>query len=103
MDKKLKDDASALFAGMGMDISTAVKLFLTASLQERELPFTPKWKEPAEIKSLAKEAAQPTHTLTGKEKSKRLSTVRSLFNCLPSTVTDEEVKNWRIDRYESLS
>ena len=41
IDKKIKTDASKVFAGMGMDLSTGVKIFLTQVATEKGLPFMP--------------------------------------------------------------
>jgi addiction module RelB/DinJ family antitoxin len=44
--------ASKLFARMGMDTSTAVKLFINRSIQEQALPFQPRLKmTPAQFKA----------------------------------------------------
>lgn len=39
IDEKIKEDARKTFAGMGLDISTAVKLFLYQSVQQQKIPF----------------------------------------------------------------
>ncbi|GMO42675.1 MAG: hypothetical protein Ta2B_22950 [Termitinemataceae bacterium] len=39
VDDKLKSAAEALYASMGFDTSTAIRMFLTASLQENGIPF----------------------------------------------------------------
>ncbi len=39
MDEQLRDDAKALFAQMGLDMTTAVNMFLIAALREKGLPF----------------------------------------------------------------
>lgn len=40
VDKKLKNDVSALYANIGMDLSTAIRLFFKKSLQVKGLPFS---------------------------------------------------------------
>lgn len=42
IDSKTKREASKLFQKMGMDISTAVKIFLNSSISEKSLPFQPR-------------------------------------------------------------
>jgi hypothetical protein len=44
IDEDTKAQASSLLADMGMDISTAVKMFLKEIINERKLPFQPKAK-----------------------------------------------------------
>jgi addiction module RelB/DinJ family antitoxin len=39
VDDKLKAAADSIFAGMGLDTSTAVRMFLTAAVETRSLPF----------------------------------------------------------------
>ncbi|KKR79629.1 MAG: DNA-damage-inducible protein J [Candidatus Nomurabacteria bacterium GW2011_GWA2_40_9] len=39
IDEKIKEDARKTFALMGLDISSAVKLFLYQSVQEKKIPF----------------------------------------------------------------
>ena len=39
LDDKLKSDADNVFSSMGLDISTAVRMFLTAAVETRSLPF----------------------------------------------------------------
>ena len=44
-NKEIKEQAQALFADLGMDLSTAVNLFLHQSVKEDALPFKPDRKE----------------------------------------------------------
>ncbi len=39
IDEKVKEDARKTFALMGLDISSAIKLFLHQSVQEQKIPF----------------------------------------------------------------
>lgn len=39
IDDELKEDANKLFNEMGMDMSTAVKMFLKQSVREQRVPF----------------------------------------------------------------
>jgi DNA-damage-inducible protein J len=39
LDDKLKAAADSLFSSMGLDTSTAVRMFLTAAIETRGLPF----------------------------------------------------------------
>ncbi len=39
VDEKIKEDARKTFARMGLDISSAVKLFLYQSVKEQRIPF----------------------------------------------------------------
>ncbi|OHX27203.1 XRE family transcriptional regulator [Streptococcus iniae] len=39
VDDKLKDDASELFQSLGLDMSTAVKMFLIQSVKTQSIPF----------------------------------------------------------------
>ena len=39
IDEKIKEDARKTFARMGLDISSAVKLFLYQSVEQQRIPF----------------------------------------------------------------
>jgi addiction module RelB/DinJ family antitoxin len=39
VDDRLKVAADSVFAGMGLDTSTAVRMFLTAAVETRSIPF----------------------------------------------------------------
>ena len=39
LDPKLKEEASLLFANFGLDLSTAITLFLQQSVREQRIPF----------------------------------------------------------------
>lgn len=41
IESDLKDQADALFASLGTSLSEAVRLFVSQSVRERRLPFTP--------------------------------------------------------------
>lgn len=41
IDEKIKAKASKTFEDLGLDMSSAIKLFLTQSIKEKGLPFTP--------------------------------------------------------------
>lgn len=50
IDEKLKKQAAKTFASLGMDTSSAVKMFLTQAVIEKGLPFTPT-QDPAKIRA----------------------------------------------------
>ena len=39
IDEKLKDEANELFNDIGIDMSTAIKVFLRQSVREQRVPF----------------------------------------------------------------
>jgi DNA-damage-inducible protein J len=39
MDEDVRDQAKALFAKMGLDMTTAVNMFLITSIREKAIPF----------------------------------------------------------------
>ncbi len=63
IEEKTKAAASRALAGIGLDLSTGVKLFLHQVVTERGLPFTPT-KNPAVIR--AKWDAEVAHARTGR-------------------------------------
>ena len=40
IDKQLKSEVSVIFSNMGLDLSTAIRLFFKKSLQVKGLPFS---------------------------------------------------------------
>ena len=42
IDDKLKAEATDIFEKLGLDLSTAIRIFLTRSVEERGIPFTMK-------------------------------------------------------------
>ena len=41
LDTELRNEAQTVLAGMGMDVSTAVRIFLRQVVTDRSLPFRP--------------------------------------------------------------
>ena len=47
VDDSIKAAADSLFSSLGLDISTAVRMFLSASLENDGIPFEVKHREPS--------------------------------------------------------
>lgn len=79
LDPKLKKEAVDLFHSMGLDLSTAITLFLHQSVRERKIPFeiyeVPNRKTIKAIKEAEKSMRHP-------ERSKTYDTVEELFEDL---------------------
>lgn len=58
MDSELKTRADEMFAQMGMNLSTAVNIFLRQTLREGQLPFTPSLVPNAETVAALEESEQ---------------------------------------------
>ena len=56
VDETVKRNVEVLFDSMGMNISTAVNMFLKQCLMEEALPFQPKVKRNASLKNALSEA-----------------------------------------------
>lgn len=41
LDNDLKQKAKSLYSSLGMDLTTAITIFLTQSIRERGMPFKP--------------------------------------------------------------
>lgn len=50
LDRKIKTEASKTLSGLGLDMSTAVKMFLYQVVVEQGIPFTPT-RNPAAIRA----------------------------------------------------
>lgn len=46
VDDNLRDQAHHVFSEMGLDVSTAVRMFLKQSVREQGFPFQPKASDP---------------------------------------------------------
>lgn len=53
LDSELKKNAQALFADFGMDLTTAVTVFLTQAVREQRIPFEIRKEVPNETTRLA--------------------------------------------------
>lgn len=49
VDAEIKDDAENLFNELGMNMTTAINLFLKQALRDGELPFRPRLDSPESI------------------------------------------------------
>jgi DNA-damage-inducible protein J len=92
VDQQMGEDVSNLFSKMGLDVSTAVKMFFNAALQENGFPFRP------QVRSSKQKISVSSRTI-----AQRMATIDALIGSLPSTITDEEVKKLRVQRYESIT
>ena len=65
VDEDVKKQADALFADLGMSLSTAFNIFLRQSLREQQLPFAVSRKTPNSVTLAALEAAEKGEDLHG--------------------------------------
>jgi DNA-damage-inducible protein J len=75
LDNEIKAAADQLYADMGLDTSTAVRMFLHASLQTNGLPFAVKRAFNAETEAAMQEARD---IMSGKIKVKTYKSAREL-------------------------
>lgn len=66
-DKKVKEDAEKIFAELGLNMTSAINIFLRASIRESGIPFALKLDVPNEETSLAIEEAKRIATDDGVE------------------------------------
>ena len=65
LDADVKASAQELFAEFGMDLSTAINVFLKQSIYERRIPFTIGRDEPNEVTLKAMEEAEKGEDMYG--------------------------------------
>ena len=53
LDKKLKDQAEIIFAELGLNMTTAINMFLRTVVREKKIPFELKLEKPNEITAAA--------------------------------------------------
>jgi len=46
VDDKTKNEAESLFSALGLDVSTAIRMFLSASIDSNGLPFEVRLRQP---------------------------------------------------------
>lgn len=81
VDSNLKDNAEKLFASIGLDLTSAIRLFLTQSVVQRKIPFDSIAPETfnAETISALEESEM---ILSGQEKRRTFHTVDEARNYL---------------------
>ena len=80
VDNALKKEASELFNDLGLNLSTAINIFLTQCVKEQAIPFEIKQPKPSRrLKKALKEAEKIT---SGKIKSKGYNSFEELLEDL---------------------
>ena len=91
MDRSLKDDAEEIFAQMGLDTTTAVRIFFTKVARTRSIPFRlsaePEFTPAQEARILEawEEAKNPANL------SKPYTDVAEMFRDIHRQIAEEEV------------
>lgn len=80
VDKELKQKADELFKNLGMNTSVALNMFLTQSVREQSIPFTPTMKIPNNKLSKALEEVEAIEN--GKIKAKRYKNFEEILKDL---------------------
>ena len=65
IDSEVKAKAQELFADFGMDLSTAINIFLRQSIRENRIPFMIQREEPNDVTIAAMEAAENDEDMYG--------------------------------------
>ena len=78
IDKATKDEAEDLFASLGLDITTAIRLFLKQAINQRRIPFdiVPPQRE---FSDSTLDAIEEAKKLAKNPKAKRYSSARELL------------------------
>ena len=64
VDKRIRDQAAALYKNMGLSLSSAINLFLTQSVIQGRLPITEVIAEPVYAGALLRDAAEIDAAIT---------------------------------------
>ncbi len=70
VDKNLKTQADELFKSLGMNTSVALNMFLTQSVREQALPFTPNMNAPKPSRELMESLEEAERIARGELKIK---------------------------------
>lgn len=82
VDKVLKEESDMLFKNLGLNMSTAINMFLTKCVKTSSIPF--KIEEPKPIKKLKKALKEADYMMKHPEKYKSYNSVQELFEDLDS-------------------
>ena len=82
VDRDLKKQADVLFKSLGLNTSVALNMFLTQSVREQALPFTPDMKTSVPSKELKKAIKEADDIASGKIKTKTYNNAKELFDDL---------------------
>ena len=82
VDMALKQESDTLFKSLGLNMSTAINMFLTKCVKTSSIPF--KIEEPKPIKELKKALKEVDYIMKHPEKYKAYNSVEELFEELDS-------------------
>ena len=80
VDSSLKEESDKLFKNLGLNMSTAINMFLTKCVKTSSIPF--KIEEPKPSKELKKALKEVDYMIKHPEKYKSYSSVEELFEQL---------------------
>lgn len=80
LDKELKEQADKLFKKLGLNMSSAINLFLTQSVKEQGIPFLITDKKPT--KKLQKALQEADAIASGKKETKNYTNFEELLKDL---------------------
>ena len=82
VDSKLKQDSDILFKDLGLNMSTAINMFLTKCVKTASIPF--KIEEPKPSKELKNALKEVDYLMKHPEKYKSYNNIEELFEALDS-------------------
>lgn len=80
VDSKIKKEATEILNGLGINMSTAINMFLTQVVMQSGIPF--EVKNPKPSRRLRKALKEAEAIASGKKKSKGYRNVEELFEAL---------------------
>ena len=82
VDTTLKQESDMLFKNLGLNMSTAINMFLTKCVKTSSIPF--KIEEPKPSKELVKALKEVDYMMKHPDKYKKYNSVEELFDDLDS-------------------
>ena len=82
IDKDLEKAIKKNLSNLGMNTSVALNMFLTQSVRDQALPFTPDMKTSVPNKELKKAIKEANDIASGKVKTKTYNNAKELFDDL---------------------
>lgn len=90
IDDNLKSEATNIFDKLGIDISTAIRMFLKRSVQENGIPFSMKLEAP----SVEKDILQAMQTMSSE--AKKYGSNKMSLNQINSEIKKARKSKWSI-------
>lgn len=89
VDAELKKQSEKVLSSIGLDMTSAIRLFLTQVVNQRKIPFEPSAPEEVFNDETLEAAQEAKEIASGREKAERYSNVNEMMNSILEVAEDE--------------